>query len=95
MGYIFNSINKQIIHTPAKLQITPTITAAISPAMHKTQSHHYLASTMMYGTLNSPDNPLDAGIGSMITIVVRFVEPMHPVPPCTCYNIMYKGNGVL
>ena len=38
--------------------------------------------------VSSPLNPLDAGIGSMIMVVVELVEPIHPV-----YAII--GSGIL
>ena len=50
---------------------------------------------MMHGTLNSPDNPLDAGpgIGSMITVVIGFVEPTHPVPAAICMKLVECYNS--
>ena len=45
-----------------------------------------IACSNIYSQLCSPDNSLDAGIGSMIMTVVELVEPMHPV--CAIIDIV-------
>ena len=59
---------------------TTTVTiAAIPPTANIIQSNHYQYNELeaTYSQLSSPDNPLDAGIGSMT--VDELVESMHPV----------------
>ena len=58
---------------------TVTITiVAISPATYIIQSYdEYNELEARYSQLSSPDNPLDAGPGSIT--VVKLVESIHPV----------------
>ena len=59
--------------------IIKTTTVTIPPTAYIIQSNHYQYNELeaTYSQLSSPDNPLDAGIGSMT--VDKLVESMHPV----------------